>query len=103
MISILLDGIESYDGPLGADESEAFGAWRDDNNDGRSANGGNGEEYSNAVTSGDSAWIVNALVSTIPSFMKTLNDNDPVKSQSFHLSIVRRVISSWYTIGNWLV
>ena len=103
MISILLDGIESYDGPLGADESEAFGAWRDDNNDGRSANGGNGEEYSNAVTSGDSAWIVNALVSTIPSFMKTLNDNDPVKSQASHLSIVRRVISSWYTIGNWLV
>jgi len=109
MISILLDGIESYDGPLGADESEAFGAWRENNKDGRSANNGGGDEYTNAVTSGDSAWIGNSLVSTIatiPSFMKTLlllNDNDPVKARVFNLSIVRRVISSRYTVGNWLV
>lgn len=38
--------------------------------------------------------------------MKTLlllSDNDPVKSRVFNLTIVRRVISSKYTIGNWLV
>jgi len=97
MISILLDGIEAYDGALGGDESgEAFNAWRE------------GKEY-DVVTSADSSWIGNSLVSTIasiPSFMKTLlllNDNDPVKARVFNLSIVRRVISSRYTIGNWLV
>jgi len=99
MISIILDGIESYDGPLGTDESEAFGAWREDR-------AGGGEL---GATSGDSAWIGNSLVSaiaTIPSFMKTLlllNDHDPVKARVFNLSIVRRAISSKYTIGNWLV
>jgi len=101
MISLLLDGIESYDGPLGSDESDAFSAWRNNDTDNASA-------Y-DAVTSGDSAWIGNSLVSTvasIPSLMKTLlllNDSDPVKSRVFHLSIVRRVISSRYTVGNWLV
>eukprot|EP00585_Thalassiosira_rotula_P008332 CAMPEP_0196150896 /NCGR_PEP_ID=MMETSP0910-20130528/32606_1 /TAXON_ID=49265 /ORGANISM="Thalassiosira rotula, Strain GSO102" /LENGTH=1125 /DNA_ID=CAMNT_0041414131 /DNA_START=36 /DNA_END=3413 /DNA_ORIENTATION=- len=106
MISILLDGIESYDGPLGGDEGDAFSAWRE----GRSSAGENNEESVNGVvTSGDSAWIGNTLVSSIaliPSLMKTLlllNDNDPVKSRVFNLSIVRRVISSKYTIGNWLV
>lgn len=98
MISILLDGIESFDGPLGVDESEAFSSWRE----GRSST-------DEGLTSGDSSWIGNTLVSavaSIPSFMKTLlllNDEDPVKYRVFNLSIVRRVISSKYTIGNWLV
>ena len=83
------------------DESEAFNAWRENK-----SNGGGEDEYD---ARWDSAWIGNMLVSTvasIPSLMKTLlllNDNDPVKSRVFHLSIVRRAISSKYTIGNWLV
>ncbi|EED91493.1 predicted protein [Thalassiosira pseudonana CCMP1335] len=98
MISIILDGIESYGGPLGADNSEAFEAWREDKQAGDLD-----------ATSGDFAWIGNSLVSaiaSIPSFMKTLlllNDSDPVKARVFNLSIVRRAISSKYTIGNWLV
>ena len=94
MLSIILDGLESTDGPLGVDESEAFAAWR---------------AGSSPVMSGDSAWIANSLVSSvasIPSLMKTLlllNDSDPVKSRVFNLSIVRRVISSKYSVGNWLV
>ena len=98
MISILLDGIESFDGPLGVDESEAFSSWRE----GTPSTG-------EGLTSGDSSWIGNTLVAavaSIPSFMKTLlllNDADPVKYRVFNLSIVRRVISSKYTIGNWLV
>ncbi|KAL7548489.1 hypothetical protein ACHAWF_011771 [Thalassiosira exigua] len=101
MISVLLDGIEGRDGPLGADEGEAFSAWRE------GKNGGSGGDYD--VTSGDSAWIGKSLVSSIasiPSLMKTLlllNDADPAKSRVFHLSIVRRAISSKYTVGNWLV
>ena len=103
MISILLDGIEAYDGPLGDadDDAEKFNAWREGKD--------NGSDYDAAVTSGDHNWIGNSLVShlaSIPSFMKTLlllNDNDPVKARVFNLSIVRRVISSKYTIGNWLV
>jgi hypothetical protein len=61
------------------------------------------------TTSGDLAWIGNSIVSavaSIPSLMKTLlllNDNDPVKSRVFNLSVVRRAISSKYTIGNWIV
>jgi hypothetical protein len=94
MLSIILDGLESTDGPLGADESEAFAAWR---------------AGSAPVMSGDSDWIAKSLVSSvasIPSLMKTLlllNDSDPVKARVFSLSIVRRAISSKYTIGNWLV
>lgn len=99
MISVILDGIESYGGPLGYDDSESFQAWKD----------GNKEDGANQTTSGDLAWIGNSIVSSvasIPSFMKTLlllNDNDPVKSRVFNLSVVRRAISSKYTIGNWLV
>ena len=101
MISVLLDGIDSNDGPLGVDDGDAYGAWK----------AGNGDDYdpSGAVASGDAAWICNTLVSSIasiPSFMKTLlllSDYDPVKSRVFHLSIVRRVISSRHAIGNWLV
>lgn len=94
MLSIILDGLESADGPLGADESEAFAAWR---------------AGSAPVMSGDSEWIANSLVSSvasIPSLMKTLlllNDSDPVKARVFNLSIIRRAISSKYTVGNWLV
>jgi len=106
MISLILDGIESYDGPLGAaDDGEAFGSWRER----RNGIGGGEQENDAGLTTGDSSWIGNSLVSsiaTIPSFMKTLlllSDNDPVKSRVFNLSIVRRVISSKYTIGNWLV
>ncbi|KAK1741874.1 hypothetical protein QTG54_007447 [Skeletonema marinoi] len=94
MLSIILDGLESADGPLGADESEAFAAWR---------------AGSAPLMSGDSQWIANSLVSSvasIPSLMKTLlllNDSDPVKARVFNLSIIRRAISSKYTIGNWLV
>ena len=94
MLSIVLDGLESADGPLGADESEAFAAWR---------------AGAAPVMSGDSKWIANSLVSSvasIPSLMKTLlllNDSDPVKARVFNLSIIRRAISSKYTIGNWLV
>lgn len=96
MLSIIVDGLESADGPLGADESDAFAAWRA------------GAGAAPAI-SGDSAWISNSLVSSvasIPSLMKTLlllNDNDPVKARVFNLSIIRRAISSKYTIGNWLV
>jgi len=94
MLSIIMDGLESADGPLGADESEAFAAWR---------------AGSAPVMSGASEWIANYLVSSvasIPSLMKTLlllNDSDPVKARVFNLSIIRRAISSKYTIGNWLV
>ena len=61
------------------------------------------------MTSGDSAGIGNSLVSSItsiPSLMKTLllpNNNHPVKSRIFHLSIIGRIISSNHTIGNWLI
>ena len=95
MLSIIMDGLESADGPLGADESEAFAAWR--------------AGSTPVMMSGDSEWIANSLVSSvasIPSLMKTLlllNDSDPVKARVFNLSIVRRAISSKYTIGNWLV
>jgi spore maturation protein SpmB len=98
MISIILDGIESYGGPLGYDDSESFQAWKEGDKDG-----------GNNTTSGDLAWIGNSIVSSvasIPSLMKTLlllNDNDPAKSRVFHLSVIRRAISSKYTIGNWLV
>ena len=94
MLSIILDGLESADGLLGADESEAFAAWR---------------AGSAPVVPGDSEWIANSLVSSvasIPSLMKTLlllNDSDPVKARVFNLSIIRRAISSKYTVGNWLV
>jgi hypothetical protein len=94
MLSIIIDGLESVDGPLGADDSDAFAAWR---------------AGMQPAMSGDSAWIANSLVSSvasIPSFMKTLlllNDSDPVKARVFNLSIVRRAISSKHTIGNWLV
>jgi hypothetical protein len=100
MISVLLDGIDSNDGPLGVDDGDAYGAWKAGNDD---------YDPSGAVVSGDAAWICNTLVSSIasiPSFMKTLlllSDYDPVKSRVFHLSIVRRVISSRHAIGNWLV
>ena len=62
-----------------------------------------------AVTSGDSAGIGNSLVSSIasiPSLMETLlllNNNYPVESRVFHLSIVGRIISSKHTIGNCFV
>eukprot|EP00804_Cyclotella_cryptica_P027256 CCRYP_014370-RA/>CCRYP_014370-RA protein AED:0.00 eAED:0.00 QI:0/0/0/1/0/0.5/2/0/1025 len=98
MISIILDGIESYNGPLGYDDAESFQAWKEGDKDGIVN-----------TTSGDLAWIGNSIVSavaSIPSLMKTLlllNDNDPVKSRVFNLSVVRRAISSKYTIGNWLV
>lgn len=98
MISIVLDGIESYNGPLGYDDAESFQAWKEGDKDGIVN-----------TTSGDLAWIGNSIVSAvacIPSLMKTLlllNDNDPVKSRIFNLSVVRRAISSKYTIGNWLV
>ena len=94
MLSIILDGLESADGPLGADESEAFSAYR---------------AGAAPVMSGDSEWIAKMLVSSvasIPSLMKTLlllNDSDPVKARVFNLSIIRRAISSKYTVGNWLV
>lgn len=100
MISVILDGIESYGGLLGYDDSESFQAWKE---------GENKEGSTNNTTSGDLAWIGNSIVSSvasIPSFMKTLlllNDSDPVKSRVFNLSVVRRAISSKYTIGNWLV
>ena len=38
MISIRLDGEKSYDGPLGADESETFGPWSENNNNASGAN-----------------------------------------------------------------
>jgi hypothetical protein len=97
MISVILDGIESYGGPLGYDDSESFQAWKEGDKDGAN------------TTSGDLAWIGSSIVSSvasIPSFMKTLlllNDNDPAKARVFNLTIVRRAISSKYTIGNWLV
>ena len=106
MISLILDGIESYDGPLGAaDDGETYRLWREKQN----AIGAADQENDAGLTTGDSTWIGNSLVSsiaTIPSFMKTLlllSDNDPVKSRVFNLTIVRRVISSKYAIGNWLV
>ena len=95
MISLILDGIESHAGLLGYDDSESFAA--------------RNEEKEWDTTDGDLGWIGNSIVShvaSIPSFMKTLlllNDKDPAKARVFHLSIVRRAISSKYTIGNWLV
>ena len=38
MISIRFDEIESYDGPLEADKSKAFGAWSGNNNNAGGAN-----------------------------------------------------------------
>jgi hypothetical protein len=109
MISVILDGVEGGDGPLGSDAGEAFGTWRAAAS--RTGGGwdaaGAGDEL--AVTAGDAAWIGNTLVSSIasiPSLMKTLlllSDRDPAKSRVFHLSIVRRVMSSRHAIGNWLV
>ena len=118
MISIVLDGIEMYDGPLllgGSEEEsgEAFNAWGEGNNNNIKDGNNNetGSNYNGTMVGGgeDTSWISNSLVSSIasiPSLMKTLlllNDNDPVKSRVFNLSIIRRVISSRYTIGNWLV
>lgn len=101
MISVLLNWIKSSDDPLGVDGGKSFGAWKAETS--KECN------HSDTVTAGNVAWICNTLVlsiALIPSLMKTVllqSNHDPVKLRVFLLSIVRHVISSQHSIGNWLV